>query len=124
MADNLQPSTPSAELTTPLATRRDVVKAAWTVPVIVALGMNPIQAFARGNSNSSSASNGGSVAQISNCNNGFGNGDQCAPGNSGPNNGAENDQGNKGNNGGGKDKDKSKDKGRSHANSFGYNYDL
>lgn len=31
-----------------------------------------------------------SGAGSQNCNNGFGNGDQCAPGNSGPNNNAEN----------------------------------
>ena len=102
------PQTEPQEGAPRLASRRNVLKTAWSVPVIVALGTNPIAAYAQSGRGSGSASfsQGGSAAQISDDrgpqgNNGFGNGDQDAPGGSGPNNGAENDQNGKGNHGGG-----------------------
>ena len=91
MAHDSQP--PTQDPGPHLASRRSVVKAAWSAPVIVALGMNPIAAFARGAG--SSTDMGGSAAPIEKPkgNNGFGNGDQDAPGGSGPNNNAENGPG-------------------------------
>ena len=92
MAHDPQP--PTQDPAPYLASRRSVVKAAWSAPVIVALGMNPIAAFARGAG--SSTDMGGSAAPIEKPkqgNNGFGNGDQDAPGNSGSNNNAENGPG-------------------------------
>ena len=76
--------------TIPLASRRNVLKAAWTAPVVLAISATPLKAFAQSNGSGSSSFS-GSAAQVINGNNGCGNGDQSAPGGSLPNNGAEND---------------------------------
>lgn len=67
--------------------RNFLKKAAYAAPAVVALGGLSAQAHSHG----SSLGNTRSTA-----NNGFGDGDQTAPGNSGSNNGAENKTGAKG----------------------------